>query len=1024
MKLFKLFILCCALAFGFGAAAQNVSINVLTLNSGQVAQGGTVFLQIDITNTDASTSVPQYKLRPQISFPSIVTIPATGHVLPSGWTLPFNSGSVIRLSNGTDQIPAGVTRTILIAVQGVTIGGPGSIPANLLFSNGVAPGTASGTATPGDVTADNVSASSVEVIAAPACAIAVSASAGSILCNGGTTTLTATATGANGSVEYSLNGGTFQPSNTFTVNAAGSPYTVTAREASNTSCSANSSSVTVSQPTAVSASASVTAPIAVFGGTGTITVTSSGGTGAKTYVITSGTTINTTGAASGVFTGLLAGTYTFTATDANSCSVVTSAVSLNNPAACNLSVSASAGTILCNGGTTTLTATATGANGIVEYRLNGGAYQSSNTFTVNAAGSPYTITARETGNTSCTATSSSVTVSQPVAISASASAGTIACNGGTTTLTVTASGGTGALQYSLNGGAYQSGNTFTVNAAGSPYVVTVRDANLCVVNTNSVTVTQPAVVPAPVITPTNNGNGTFTLTASGFTGTLLWSTTETTPSILVSTSGTYSVTQTVGGCTSAPASQVVTIGSAIADPAVGQIFFTNLSDVSQSANSLLFTQNYRLKLPVYNLNQFTAIPSSAINFRVNLGTKLRLDPAYNLATAPLSQYFSFAASIVADSQIITGTQIAQIPEDFAGIAVFEVQGFLSCSSNISSQIVITNASATITDEDFNNNNATLQYTLPVTINATPVNVTCHGAANGNITVAVSPGATYVIRDAANQVVTAPFAPGTYTVSATATSDAPLSSCTTTATVTITQPTVLSLSVIGTTAAICNGGNTGTITVSGVGGTAPYAYAITAGPTVNTTGATSGVFTGLTAGNYTITVTDANGCTATTTATVSQPTGTATDLSLGSDISGSMFATNGTSQTIVYNISEIAGNAAVGDTLRITSVAGFDITFNDALASVLLPGSTTPYTLDNANWKVDFSNPAFVSIIKKAAGGAAGPGTINCGETVYISITLTRNTTNISTFPLSARIRRANGEVNLSNNFNSIVFTAE
>jgi hypothetical protein len=33
-----------------------------------------------------------------------------------------------------------------------------------------------------------------------------------------------------------------------------------------------------------------------------------------TYVITSGTTINTTGATSGVFTGLLAGSYVFIAT--------------------------------------------------------------------------------------------------------------------------------------------------------------------------------------------------------------------------------------------------------------------------------------------------------------------------------------------------------------------------------------------------------------------------------------------------------------------------------------------------------------------------------------------------------------------------------------------------------------------------------------------------------------------------------------------------------------------------------------
>ncbi len=1101
MKIIKSLLLCFAVVFSIlGAAAQNCSINLLTLNSGIVNQNGTVFLQVDIGNTDASLSVPSYKLRPQISVPSIVTIPISGHQLPSGWAITTTvgtttTGNTIRLTNGTDNIPPQTTRTILIALQGVTIGGPSTISGNLFFSNGVAPGSASGPALTGDLTADNTSTSTVEVIAAPACGItAVSASAGSISCNGGTTTLTVSATGGSG-LEYSINGGAFQSSTTFTV-PAGS-YTATAREAANTSCSlsatsatvvtqptavsvsasagsiscnggtttltvtasggtgalqysvnggafqssntftvpagsytatardansctASASAVSITQPTAVSASGSVSTPITVIGGTGAITVSASGGTGSKTYAIASGTTTNTTGASTGVFTGLLAGTYTFTVTDANNCSVTTASVVLSE-GACTLAVSASAGTISCNGGTTTLTAVATGNNSAsVEYRLNSGSFQSSNTFTVSA-GSSYVVTARLSGNTGCTATSNTVSVSQPTAISASASAGSIACFGGSTTLTVTASGGTGSLEYSLNGGAFQSGNTFSVNAAGSPYTVTVRDANSCTATANA-TVTQPAQVSAPTISSTNNGNNTFTLTASNFTGTLLWSTGATTASILVSTAGTYTVTQTVGGCTSPAASQTVTIGNSIADPAVGQLFFTNLSDALQSANTLQFGQDYKLNVPVFNLNQFTDVPSSSINLRINLGTRMRLASGFNLATAPLSQYFNFSAAIVADSQIVTGVQIAPIPADFAGTAQLQVNGTLSCTSETRATIVITNSSASVSDEDLNNNSARLRYTLPVTLSASAVNVTCFGAANGNITVVASAGTTVVVRNSANQVVTAPFAPGTYTVTATASADASIGgNCETTQTVTITQPAQLVLTLAGTTAAICNGGNTGTITVTSSGGTAPYAYTI-AGPTVNTSGATSGIFTGLTAGNYTITVTDANNCTASVLATVSQPTGTATDLSLGSDISGSLFATPGTSQTIVYNISEIAGNAAVGDTLRITRVSGFDISFNTSLTSVVIVPTT--YAIDNPNWKVDNSDPAFVSLIKKAAGGAAGPGIINCGETVRIAVTLTRNTSDISTFPLSARLRKANGELNLSNNFNSIIFTAD
>ena len=149
-----------------------------------------------------------------------------------------------------------------------------------------------------------------------------------------------------------------------------------------------------------------------------------------------------------------------------------------------------------------------------------------------------------------------------------------------------------------------------------------------------------------------------------------------------------------------------------------------------------------------------------------------------------------------------------------------------------------------------------------------------------------------------------------------------------------------------------------------GGTAPYSYTISGA--ANTTGALSGIFTGLTAGTYTITVTDANGCTATATVVVAQPTSTEPDIAIGSDVLGTILATNGTSQNIVYNINEIAGNPAAGDTLRITKVAGFDITFNGCLTSTVI--TPTTYVLDNTNWKIDNANPAFVSIILKAAGG--------------------------------------------------------
>lgn len=90
-------------------------------------------------------------------------------------------------------------------------------------------------------------------------------------------------------------------------------------------------------------------------------------------------------------------------------------------------------------------------------------------------------------------------------------------------------------------------------------------------------------------------------------------------------------------------------------------------------------------------------------------------------------------------------------------------------------------------------------------------------------------------------------------------------CTKDTTVILTEPTLLTASVTGTTPAGCSNDD-GTLTAAGAGATPGYTYSI-AGPSVNTSGSTSGTFTGLANGAYTVTVTDAKGCTATATGTV-------------------------------------------------------------------------------------------------------------------------------------------------------------
>ncbi|HRK27757.1 MAG TPA: SprB repeat-containing protein, partial [Chitinophagales bacterium] len=89
-------------------------------------------------------------------------------------------------------------------------------------------------------------------------------------------------------------------------------------------------------------------------------------------------------------------------------------------------------------------------------------------------------------------------------------------------------------------------------------------------------------------------------------------------------------------------------------------------------------------------------------------------------------------------------------------------------------------------------------------------------------------------------------------------------------VTIGEPTTLTASITAQTEVSCNGGNNGSVTITASNGTPAYQYNIGTG---NQTG---GVFTGLTAGGYVVTVTDANGCTTAVPVTINQNPPTTVD----------------------------------------------------------------------------------------------------------------------------------------------------
>jgi hypothetical protein len=135
-----------------------------------------------------------------------------------------------------------------------------------------------------------------------------------VSCNGGSDgKIEITATGGTGTYQYSINGGSFQPSETFN-NLSANSYSVVVKDAND--CSA-SQTVTVSQPAAFNIPAPTVTHVTCNGGdNGSITVSGvSGGTPPYTYSFDNGTNYSTDNNK----TGLNVGIYYIRIKDGNNC---------------------------------------------------------------------------------------------------------------------------------------------------------------------------------------------------------------------------------------------------------------------------------------------------------------------------------------------------------------------------------------------------------------------------------------------------------------------------------------------------------------------------------------------------------------------------------------------------------------------------------------------------------------------------------------------------------------------------------
>ncbi len=148
----------------------------------------------------------------------------------------------------------------------------------------------------------------------------------------------------------------------------------------------------------------------------------------------------------------------------------------------------------------------------------------------------------------------------------------------------------------------------------------------------------------------------------------------------------------------------------------------------------------------------------------------------------------------------------------------------------------------------------------VSVNTTVKNIPCFGQANGTATANISGGTgpfNYTWTNGQNTAVSSSLTPGGYTVSV-----IDSKGCSAVASASITEPPLLT----GTTSSqniLCNGALTGSASVAASGGTTPYGFSWTNNQSTPS-------ITGIGAGNYTVTVLDANGCKLVLPVVITQP----------------------------------------------------------------------------------------------------------------------------------------------------------
>lgn len=637
-------------------------------------------------------------------------------------------------------------------------------------------------------------------------------------------------------------------------------YTLTVTD--NHTCTATIQ-VTIAQPTAPLALDTNKTHILCFGAsTGAIDLIPSGGTTSYTYSWSNS-------AVTEDISGLPVGLYTVTVTDANNCTATLSAT-LTQPAAA-LSATSVVTNVSCFGGNNgAIDLTATGGTGPYTFLWSNAATTEDISGLIAGA---YTVTITDANG--CTLTHSK-TVTEPTDLTVSLTPTMVACFGDATGGVVsTVAGGTTNYTYDWSNAAVTSNLT---NIVAGTYTVTVTDANSCT-ETATTQITEPAAALALDTNKTHilcfgAATGAIDLIPSGGTTnyTYSWSNSAVTEDLSNIVAGTYGVTVTdANSCTA-------TLSATLTEPATALSATSVASDVNCfGGNDGAIDLTPTGAVPPYTFLWSNAATTEDISALIAGAYTVTITDANGCTlthTETVAEPSDLTVSLTPTMVACFGDATGEVASTVGGGTVIYSYAWSNSSTvaNISN-LVAGSYSLTVTDGNGCTETATTQVTEPVaslTLDTNKTHILCFGAATGAIDLVPSGGTTPYGFDWSNSATTEDLSnivAGQYDVTVT---DA--NSCTATLSAILTEPaTALSATSVVTDVS-CFGGSDGAIDLSPAGAIPPYTFAWS-------NSATSEDITGVIAGDYTVTTTDANGCTLTHDATITEPTALALTLAV-------------------------------------------------------------------------------------------------------------------------------------------------